>query len=111
MEVLPTHSMFSGTPVYGGETLDIDGETTSVVSFGLRNSVVSRHQSDKLHTVQLWGKNRLDLISYDAYETPDLWWVIADVNGIQDPMVGVDVGDVLLIPDIQRLSSLGVILN
>lgn len=31
-------------------------------------------------------RNRLDNLSYDLYRTTDLWWIIALINEISDPM-------------------------
>jgi hypothetical protein len=39
---------------------------------------------EKAHIVLKADINRLDLISWQYYATPELWWVIAEVNNI-DP--------------------------
>jgi len=97
---LPPYSMFSNTPVY-----EVDG----VIQFGLTKDAVVPDATDEMFVVPSDGVERLDLISYSAYGTPELWWVIARVNNIQDPLVAVPVGTPLRIPTRQRLASEGIL--
>lgn len=46
---------------------------------------------------------RPDLISYKAYGVSDLWWVIYEFNGIRDPLFGINLGQNLRIPAIDRV--------
>lgn len=46
---------------------------------------------------------RPDLISNKAYGTPDLWWVIYEFNGIRDPLFELKMGQVLRIPELERV--------
>lgn len=46
---------------------------------------------------------RPDLISQKAYGTPDLWWVIYEFNGIKDPLFDMKIGQILRIPQIDRV--------
>jgi hypothetical protein len=48
-------------------------------------------------------ENRIDLVSSKAYDTPELWWVIAEFNNITDPLFGLSAGQILRIPDIERV--------
>lgn len=41
---------------------------------------------------------RPDLISYKHYSTVAYWWIICAVNGIQNPLVDINVNDILTIP-------------
>lgn len=43
---------------------------------------------------------RPDMISYKSYETVRYWWIICYVNGIEDPMHGMEVGQLLQIPNL-----------
>lgn len=43
---------------------------------------------------------RLDLLSYEVYETAMLWWVIALANDILDPFDDTLVGSLIYIPPI-----------
>ena len=97
---LPDYSMFSKTPVY-----DVEG----TIVFGLMADVVVPDVTDTLFTVPPGGEHRLDLIAYEFYGVRELWWVIARVNNIDDPLVGVPHGTLLRIPSRNRLASLGVL--
>ena len=99
---LPPYSMWGKTRIYpqvvGGE---------NVIVFGLLQDMVAPDASDQVFTVPRAGVNRLDLISQNFYGVPDLWPVIARVNGILDPMVGFSEGDVIQVPTRARLALLG----
>lgn len=97
---LPPYSMFSSTPVY---------ETEGIIQFGLMQDAVSADASDQLFVVPPAGVERLDLIAFNFYGTPELWWVVTRLNNIQDPIVGVPVGTKLRIPTRQRLASEGIL--
>lgn len=98
--VLPIYSMFSSTPVY-----EVDGEFV----FGLRREPVLPHSSDDLWTTTQAAENRLDLVSELFYGVPDLWWVIAAVNSIVDPLTSVPTGTPLRIPKPNRLADEGIL--
>ena len=55
---------------------------------------------DSYHTVQSNEECRLDIISYNYYGNPLLWWVLAQANDIYDPLVKPKAGDILRIPDL-----------
>lgn len=97
---LPAFSMFATTPVY-----DSDGE----VVFGLMKDVIIQDASDELYTVPPGGVNRLDAISNKFYGTPALWWVIARVNNVLDPLFGVALNSQIRIPTKARLASEGIL--
>jgi len=46
---------------------------------------------------------RPDLISFKAYGTPDLWWVIMEYNKIVDPLFDLSINQILKIPNINRV--------
>lgn len=97
---LPPYSMLATTPLY---------ESNGVVVPGLMRPVVLPDYSDSVYTVTLAGERRLDLISELHYGTPDLWWVIASVNGLVDALAGVRVGTELRIPLKSRLAQTGIL--
>lgn len=101
---LPAYSMWSATPAYNVVS---DGE--DAVVFGLLQDAVVTDPSDLLYEVSHLSLHRLDLISYHFYGVPDLWWVIARVNQITDPLVGPPVGTTLRIPTKTRLAQEGVL--
>lgn len=98
---LPQYSMFAKTPIY-----DLGGDT---VVFGLMQPVVVPDATDELWLMPSAGVPRLDLLSNDFYGTPQLWWVIASVNNMLDPLVAVPEGTPMRIPTKERLSAEGVL--
>lgn len=94
------YSMFSKTPVYS-----VNGETVH----GLMQDPVVPDASDDMFTVKDVEGSRLDTISENFYGTPQLWWVLARVNNIQDPMLGVRQGTKIRIPLKSRLATNGVL--
>jgi hypothetical protein len=97
---LPAYSMFATTPVY-----EVDGN----VVFGLMKDVIVPDPSDELFVVPQAAVNRLDLVSNEFYGTPQLWWVIARVNNVLDPLVGLPQGTTIRVPTKARLASEGVL--
>ena len=65
--------------------------------------------SDELWHVPSAGVPRLDLLSNDFYGVPDLWWVLASVNNILDPLVSVPAGTPIRVPTKDRLSAEGIL--
>ena len=61
---------------------------------------ISMNATDGIFVVTARYKNRPDLLSYDAYGTPKLWWIFAMVNPdlIRDPIYDMVVGLQLRIP-------------
>ena len=48
---------------------------------------------------------RLDLIAHRVYGDSSWWWVIAWVNNVFNPLRDLVVGDVLLLPKMEAISS------
>jgi len=97
---LTNYSMFAETPIY-----EVGGE----IVLGLMRDVVVPDNSDVLYNVPPGGTHRLDLISNEHYGTPHLWWVIARVNNLIDPLVGVVSGAIIRVPTRARLASEGIL--
>ena len=96
---IKANSILCNTPIY-----EVDGE----VFPGLIRPAVVEDPSDAVYVVA-GGENRLDLISYAHYNTPELWWVIAAVNSVVDPLVGVASGTSIRIPLKSRLEAEGIV--
>lgn len=64
---------------------------------------------DTYHTITQADAGRLDLIAYRYYQTPELWWVIAEANGLMFPSEELEEGTVLRIPDLGNLTVLGYV--
>ena len=98
---LPQYSAYTNTPIY-----DLGA---GLIVFGLMQPVLVADPTDQLWTVPPAGVNRLDLLSNDFYSTPALWWVLASVNNMLDPLVGVPAGTQIRVPTKTRLGLLGVL--
>ena len=92
--------MYGGTPAY---------RVGQEVQFGLRRQRVFPHRTDGEVVVTEGVRSRLDLLSDQAYQTPELWWVIAEVNNLVDPLGPLAVGSRLRIPSRARLASLQIV--
>jgi hypothetical protein len=54
-------------------------------------------------TVTQEMEHRPDLVAQSAYGNPDLWWVIYEFNGIRDPLFGLRAGQILRLPELERV--------
>lgn len=72
---------------------------------------IPTNPSDRIHTVSLEDRGRLDIISFMYYRTSLLWWLIAEANNIYDPFQVIDTGTQLRIPSIDTLyGNYGILL-
>ena len=101
---LPAFSMFAQTPIY-----EIESEGENVVVLGLLQDIVAADPTDQVFIVPQAGIYRLDLISQACYGVPDLWHVIARVNGLLDAIVGFERGAEIRVPTKSRLAQEGVL--
>jgi len=70
----------------------------------LRSSLnLVEDEGDLFITVTKELENRPDLVSFKAYGLPDLWWVIYEFNNISDPLFGLKAGQILRIPELNRV--------
>lgn len=62
--------------------------------------------SDIRHTLTEVHQYRPDLLSYDLYNTPELWWVFAvrNMNVIKDPIFDFRAGTTIFIPNIDTIN-------
>lgn len=60
---------------------------------------------DPLYEIQSQYTHRPDLLSYDLYDTPKLWWVFAqrNMNVIRDPIYDFIPGVKIYLPNKERL--------
>lgn len=59
---------------------------------------IPESSGDSLYVVKVAEEGRLDLISMEAYGTPNYDWVIAMVNDLPDMVQSVTAGKLLRIP-------------
>lgn len=69
---------------------------------------IEETNEDKFFMVDKGFENRIDLISHEVYGTSMLWWAIAVMNNIENPLE-VKAGLVLRIPTIRSINSSGVL--
>lgn len=62
-----------------------------------------RHSTDTYVTITQEDVLRPDLIANKAYKTTDLLWVILEYNNISDPLFGLQINQILIIPEINRV--------
>jgi nucleoid-associated protein YgaU len=101
--------MFTNTPAYQGVPVEIEGVRQNVIVFGLMVDAVVASASDTTYRVPQAAAGRLDLISEKFYGTTELWWVLALVNNLSDPLVGAAVGQTIRIPTRDRMAAEGVL--
>ena len=70
---------------------------------------IKESNKDSFYAVEMGYVNRLDLISFKFYGTPLLWWAIAIVNNIDNPL-DVGPGIVLRIPTLKNIYDSGGLL-
>jgi len=68
---------------------------------------VSSEPDDFLYTIEAQYTNRPDLLAYDLYDTPELWWVFIQRNldVLQDPIFDFVPGTQIYIPKRSSLFS------
>ena len=101
---LPAFSMFLKTPVY-----EVKEGQELVAVFGLQVPAVVKDGTDEIYEAPPGDESRLDNLSFRYYGVPDLWWVLALVNDVIDPMVGITPGSTIRVPTKLRLANEGVL--
>lgn len=72
---------------------------------------IPAEDDDILYEIQPQYNYRPDLLAYDLYNTPNLWWVFAQRNMdiIKDPIFDMKTGTVIYLPKGSKLkASLGL---
>lgn len=68
--------------------------------YGTAKQLSKNINAYKVHTIQV--NESLDSIALKYYNNPLYWWVIADMNNIQDPLK-IKVGSQLKIPSLSDI--------
>lgn len=70
----------------------------------LRKSLnLTEDSTDTFILITQQYEKRPDLLSTAAYGTPELWWVIYEFNNIRDPFFELKSGQILRIPELNRV--------
>lgn len=103
---LETTSRYTKTDLLE-EAADVREPSLGRIAFFNTWTPLDPPESDTDTFITLTSKNaaRLDLISNTYYGTPALWWVLAHVNDIVDPLVDAPPGTVIRIPDFSSILS------
>jgi alpha-L-fucosidase len=66
----------------------------------MTNRVIPKEDDDLQFTINLTYRYRPDLLAYDLYGTPSLWWVFyqRNPNTLQAPPLDFDVGVNIFLP-------------
>ena len=59
--------------------------------------------TDIYHKLKSVEVGRLDIVAYQYYKNPLLWWVIAQANDIYNPYTDTEVGMLLRVPTLETL--------
>jgi hypothetical protein len=85
-------SRFYNTVTVNG-TVELDLIDNSLSAFQMK-------RTPGYHRVSEEEIARPDLISYRLYGTHVYWWIICLVNAMSNPLMDLEVGDVLTIPNL-----------
>ena len=68
---------------------------------------ITAEEDDRSYTVERTYAYRPDLLAYDLYGTPRLWWVFAqrNPNQLQDPLFDFVTGTTIYLPQESTLKS------
>lgn len=58
--------------------------------------------------IEITNNTRLDKLANDYYGDPKLWWVIAQINKIKNPLTDLKIGMLIWIPPLTSLIKNGV---
>lgn len=84
------------------------GGTTEVSISSLEwwnRKTMSRAAGDLTYVMEKKYEGRPDLLGHVFYGDSSLWWIIAQFNGILDPMNELVEGKVLVIPELPRITK------
>ena len=71
------------------------------------NRPIPKEDDDLTFTINQTYQYRPDLLSYDLYQTPTLWWVFyqRNPNTLQAPPLDFTVGKTIFLPKISTLKT------
>lgn len=73
----------------------------------LQPRTITAEQDDVSYTIDRIYAYRPDLLAYDLYGTPRLWWVFAqrNPNSIEDPIYDFSPGKIIQLPKLSNLKN------
>lgn len=94
---LPTYNRYRQTDLLQGPKGEVGTDEATFWGTFKRPDIILT-DNDTFITIASKDNGRLDLLAHKYYGEAGLWWVIAMVNDIVDPLYGVTPGMVLRIP-------------
>lgn len=70
------------------------------------HKVIPARESDTTITLEEKYENAPDLLALELYGDPNLWWVVPQRNGLQDPIFDLKTDTTLVIPSYDTVKSL-----
>ena len=94
--IYPRTSPYYNTPVINNKFLDV-----------LTYRPIPANPIDVLMTITPVYEYRPDLLAYDLYGDPSLWWVFAmrNPNALQDPIFSMRIGVQIFLPKKETLQG------
>lgn len=95
-----TYNTRNGRYALGGLT-----ETSSFAIEWWDRNLLQKDVTDIIYAVEKKYEGRPDQLGYLFYGEANLWWVLAQYNGIVDPIGELVEGKVLFVPLIERVRA------
>lgn len=94
--IYPATSPYFSTDIINNKFLDV-----------MVNRPIPAYSTDVLFTITLVYEYRPDLLSYDLYNDPKLWWVFAqrNPNRLKDPYFDFVAGLQIYIPNLDTIKQ------
>ena len=105
MVTVRKNSRYCVTPIY--QLRSGAGSVSNTFVYGLWNRPIdfTNYKFDTFHIVTRDQVGRLDLVAYQYYSDPTLWWAIADANQINNIIDDMKAGQELGIPAYSDLAN------
>lgn len=90
----PTTSPYNGTNIINSKFLDV-----------MVNRPIPMNPSDVYYVIPVVYEYRPDMLAYDLYNDPKLWWVFAqrNPNRLKDPLFDFRAGVGIYVPKLDTL--------
>lgn len=75
----------------------------SFAQWNYKTETIGSDSQDKFYETKVEDSYRMDIISYKVYGNPYFWWVLCLVNGIRNPFMGPEPGQVLRVPSMTKI--------
>ena len=102
--LLSPNSRYRATPLFSQKIDEQNPNLGENTFFGTFQRIeIPTGDDDTFYMIRNVDNGRLDVLAFDFYGSAELWWVLAVVNQIFDPLFGVEPGTVIRIPGLQKV--------